>query len=237
MTHPQRAWLASVLLMVCAEVPAADFEYRGSLQYEHYWYLTPPITPVQVDRNDAVSLQFAGAWTINDRVSVGVQPYLRRDFDEPERNTARMNELWVQYATPEWDVRVGPQLTTWGTLESINRVDIFNARDYEQDVLDPAKIGTPAARLRLRSENSDLSLWYIPYFIPSQFPKQYAYYSISGGLPYSAAPSHAANQFAVRWFRAGGGFDVGLSYVAAIERTPLFAFDPAIGGIAATTYR
>jgi hypothetical protein len=236
MTKRSRAWLAAAMLVLGGECGAADFEHRGWIQYEHYWYPSPQPNPVALDRNDAVALRLEGKWTVNERTSLGVQPFVRHDFRDPDRNASRFDELWVQYATPEWDVRLGPQLATWGSMESVSRVDVFNARDYQEDVVDPARIGTPAARLRLRRENSDLSVWYIPYYIPSEFPGQRSFYSVSGELPYTAARSRWENQWAARWFSAGGGFDIGLSYFRGVERTPLFSFDPGSGSVVATPY-
>lgn len=170
--------------------------------------------------------------------SYGIRGYLREDLHNDDRDDARFDEAWVQYAADNWDVRVGNQLITWGSVESVSSLDIINPRDYEEDIVEPAKVGTPATRLRWRFSSSDLSLYWLPYYQPSLFAGPHSYYSISGGLPQDYPDNHwEQDQWAARYFYSGGGFDFGVSYFSGLERNAAFRLDSERGVLEGETFR
>jgi hypothetical protein len=229
------ALLSSVAL---AQPAVAQWTYRGYGEYEALQFLTHPPSPVQVGENHAVKLRLEAHYPLAETLSFGVQPFLRKDFNDEDRDEARLDELWLGYTGTDWDLRVGYQLFSWGSLESVRRIDVLNPLDYQEDILEPPTMGIPALRLLRLWENSDLSFYYQPYYIPSLFPGQHSIYSVSDGLPVEQADSEFSPQYALRYFYSGSGFDLALSYFHGTERNPLFALDlSGTPRVTATTYR
>jgi hypothetical protein len=157
---------------------------------------------------------------------------------EEDRDTFRLDELWAQYATPRWDLRVGNQIHTWGSMETLQVIDVLNPRDYESHILTPDKIGQPTVRARWLSGNSSLTGYYLPYFIPPAYPGQESPYSVGGTVfRRDDADPELENQFAVRYFYGGSGLDVGLSAFSGLERESRFEADLATGLVTSRSYR
>ncbi len=195
------------------------------------------VNPLQERQN----LAFKGVLEASlkrDAWSGAIRAFLREDVRDDDRDAHRLDEAWVQYATPQWDVRAGNQLVTWGSVESVSPLDVVNPRDYEEDIVEPAKIGLAMVRARRRFEGSDLSLYWLPQYKPSQYAGPHSYYSISGGGPelYPAKGWDPA-QWAARYFKSGDGLDVGVSFLRAIERNPSFAPDFTTGQLVGSTYK
>ncbi|MEQ1527976.1 MAG: hypothetical protein ABL925_01570 [Methylococcales bacterium] len=208
----------------------------GSFDYETYQYPTTDMFPGQVSQNHALRLQFRQETDLGNRWRAGFKPFIRYDFNDQGQNTLRLDEGWLEYAGENWDVRVGNQIFSWGQMESVSRIDVLNPKDFRDDIVDSAKVGVPSVRLRWMFENSDLSFYALPYYMPSKFPQRYNFYSISSGWPIDNADDTFEAQGAVRYFHAGDGYDFALSYTNLIEPTPIYQFTRA-GRVVATPYR
>lgn len=230
-----RACIGIAASLACLGAAAGELSVRGNVALEAARYPayrgTAP-DPVENPQQERSNLAFKGqldlAYTASDKVSYGLRAFGRRDAANDQRDTLRLDEAWAQYAAERWDLRVGNQVVTWGSVESVSPLDIVNPRDYEEDLVDPRKIGVPAARARWRFGSGDFSVFWLPYYKPSIVPGQKSYYSLGGGLRQQDPDSRwDASQFAARWFHSGSGYDVGVSYVHGRERDPSFEFDPA----------
>lgn len=233
-----RAWIGGTLgCLSTAATFAQDFSYRGFVEYETYQYPTAQPNPTQVTENHAFQLRLEGTYRLSESWRIGFQPFFRVDLNDHDRDNARADELWIEYQSPDWDLRMGNQLFTWGGMESVSPVDVINPRDYYEDIIDPEKIGVPAVRFRWLGDNQDLSAYYLPYFEPSMFPEQHSFYSVGGGLPSDVPDPRFANQWALRYFYGGEGFDLALSYFHGFEPTPLFDLSPEGDAVVGTVFR
>jgi hypothetical protein len=170
--------------------------------------------------------------------SVGARLFWRDDVRDDQRDDARVDELWLQYSSEHWDARVGNQIVTWGSVESFSPVDGINPRDYVEDVIEPAKIGIPAVRIRRRFERSDLSVYWLPRYQPAQYPGAAAYTSFTGGISQDAPDARwERDEFAARYFYSGDGFDIGVSYFSGYDREPNYRFDSARAAVVGRAYR
>lgn len=212
-------------------------DISGSLDYETYQYPKTPLFPGQIEQNHALRLQFRMENNLGGSWRAGFQPFVRYDFVDDRQNTIRLDEGWVEYGREDWDLRVGNQVFSWGQMESVNLIDGLNARDYRDDIVEPTKIGVPTVRFRWKFDDSDLSFYALPYYMPSMFPGRYNFYSLSGGAPIDNAKEKFEAQGAVRYFHAGDGYDLALSYMNLIEHTPIYDFDYVNGKLFATPYR
>lgn len=241
--------LAASLIAVAAaqaqaetEAEAEQINLRGHVGFEAASY--PRFlgeggarNPTQADSNLALRAQVEASYAANPHTSFALRGFLRQDADNAQRNAARWDEAWVQYAAPQWDVRVGNQWVTWGSVESVSALDIVNPRDYEEDMVEPRKIGLLMGRFRWRLPSSDLSVYWLPRYEPTHFAGSQSYFSLAGGLPQvNPASRHDASQWAARYFRSVDSLDIGVSYFSGLERNPAFEFDPAQGAMVGRTY-
>ncbi len=232
-----------VAALAWASAAQAEWSWKGfagleGARYPKYVGVDGVVNPRQERDNLAFKGQLEIGYTTESNWSVGVRAFVREDKYNDDRDATRFDEAWIQYATDDWDLRVGNQLVTWGSVESVSHLDIVNARDYEEDIVEPMKIGQTAARMRWRFDSSDLALYWLPYYEPSQFAGRRSYYSIGGGIPEDYPDSGwKSDQWALRYFQSGDGFDWGLSYFNGFERNASFDFDPERGELVGETYR
>ncbi len=217
---------------------AETLEYRGFVELENNRYPVLAANPRQVDQELAFKLQWDASYKTDASMAYGVRAFIRQDAYSKDRDAARFDELWGQYATPQWDVRIGNQLVTWGSVESISPLDIINPRDYQEDMFEPLKIGIPMIRARERLDEGEFSMYWLPYFKVSQLPGQESYYSISGGLPTQYPPSGwRGDQWAARYFHTGSGLDFGISYFRGFERNARFNISQGGDALIGSAYR
>lgn len=205
--------------------------YRGFAAAEYAVLPRHADNPVQAERQGAVKLQAEASMKFSEQLSAAARGYVREDRRNDDRDATRFDELWAQYATPNWDLRVGTQIVTWGSVESVSPLDVINPRDYEEDIVEPIKIGQPMMRFRYKRGGDDLSAYWLPYYEPSRFTGPHSFYSISGGLPVQfPANDWKPEQWALRLFHPGEGFDIGLSWLHGLERNADFDFVPDASG-------
>ena len=236
--------LAAAGSLAAAPAEADGLNVRGNVGFEYLRFpqyvgagSDPSSNPVQASENLAARLQIDASYAANERVSFALRGFAREDKRDHDRTALRLDEAWGQYAAPNWDLRVGNQLVTWGSVESVSPLDIVNPRDYEEDLVEPRKIGTFMGRFRWRFSSSDLSVYWLPKYEPSIFAGPHSYYSISAGLPqYYPDKRWDGSQWAVRYFKSGDGYDLGVSYFSGLERNGTFQFDPSQFALVGTTY-
>jgi len=238
MSRAVRIAVAAAVVFMPMTARADEPAWRGFIEMEASSFPRSSVNPSAATLEQAVKFRPEVLWKANERWSFGMHGFARQDSRNAERDTARFDELWVQYAERAWDVRVGEQVITWGSVESFSPLDVVNPRDNLEDVVEPAKIGTPAARLRLRSDDDDLSFYWLPVYQPARYPGTHSYYGSTGAVP-AAGPSGgwAGNQAAARWFHSGDGYDVGLSVLDAFERNPKYDYDATSQAFAGRRYR
>ena len=207
-------------------------QFIGNMDGQHY------TNPIQVEKSGAGKLQLETGYSPQDSaLSFNSRLYVRYDTENSDRNDERFDELWVHYSLSEWDFRAGTQLITWGSVESVSPLDVINPRDYEEDIVEPIKIGTPAVRARRRFSSSELTFFWLPYYQPTRYVGPQSYYAISGGVPndYPESRWHG-DQYAARYFFNGDGYDIGISYLDAYERNAGFEPDETATRLIGETY-
>jgi hypothetical protein len=235
--------------LVCAAPAWADdaLSIRGDIGVE---YIDSPefvgidavgnrfSNPEQIARSTALKATVDLSRSFGESFSVGARFFAREDMRDDQRDDVRADELWLQYATEHWDVRAGNQIVTWGSVESFSPVDSVNPRDYVEDVVEPGKIGVPAVRVRRRFERGDLTAYWLPRYQPAQYPGTASFASFTGGIEQNAPEARwERDEFALRYFHSGDGFDIGVSYFSGYDREPSYVFDTASGTFEGRAYR
>jgi hypothetical protein len=232
-------WIAiciSVALARSAAEAAVTTSSRGFAAAEYSYLPGNAGNGQQIEEQFGAKLQWEGSARFSESWQVAARAFVRQDASRSNLDAARLDELWIEYSRPSWDVRLGNQLVTWGSVESLSPLDTVNPRDFAEDILEPTKIGVPALRVRGKFGGDDLSVYWLPYYQSAVLPDRNSRYSFSGGLPI-VEPRDRWNpsQWAARYFHTGDGFDVGVSWVHALERTPAFELAPGADALVGTS--
>ena len=233
-------WCVLALAALLLPAPASaqwNCTYKGTLGQEVRLF-DEPTNVGQVQSNLGVLADVEGSCTVGERWTLGGRVYGRNDFKESNRSAVRADELWVQYAAPHFDVRIGNQVFTWGSMEVFGITDILNSRDFLDHIVTPRKIGQPAVRARFLAGNGNLTAYYLPYFVPPAYPGQESPYSVGGTVfERNDATARYSGQYALRYFYGGNGFDIGVSAYSGLERDAIFEADLSRFEISNWNYR
>ena len=159
------------------------------------------------------------ALTFSDVFQIVAAPRLRLGITDPEYNIFSLDDGYAEYVSETFELRVGYQTFFWGTVESVNIVDILNQRDFVGDFLDPDKLGEPAVRARFLLGEHRFDLYLFSYFTPAPLPGKVNRFSFFDGARdisddplYTSGAERLRQQLAVRWDQTIGSADMGLSY-------------------------
>jgi hypothetical protein len=161
--------------------------------------------------------------------SFSFKPFYRWDDRDDYRTHFDIREMvWhSSRGGPEqpWDLRVGVDKVFWGVAESHHLVDIVNQTDVVEDPKMEQKMGQPMVRATVSRDWGTLDMFLLPYFRERTFAGPEG--RLRGPTSLDRAPvafesgmgqSHV--DYAVRWNKGFGKFDVGLSYFRGTNRDP-----------------
>lgn len=166
----------------------------------------------------------------NDAWQAVIAPRFRFGISDPEFNLISLDDVYGEYIADQFELRVGYQTFFWGTVESVNIVDILNQKDFVIDFFDPKtnKLGEPAIRARLILGENRFDLYHFSYFTPAELPGKVNRFNffdgrldISDDPLYTSGAGRLRQQFALRWDRTIGSADIGLAYFNGYEKFPV----------------
>lgn len=223
--------------LLLSRVSFGEFEYNGSASYEAKKVFGSEVFPGHITTNNTMRMELEAKYQPSDEYVVYMNSFGRYDANDEDRNDFRFDELWLQKLGYNWDVKIGNQIVTWGSMESVSRVDVINPRDYRDDFLDPRKIGVPAMQFRWLGEVSTISAYYLPIYSASQYPGEKATYSPSQGGAIKNPETENANQYALRYFYVGDSADFAISYFNGYERDLYYSYIPASNIMQGNTFK
>ncbi len=161
------------------------------------------------------------------------EPFLRLDQYDAERSHLDIRELHWQRNGADWDLTLGISSVFWGVTESQHLVDIINQTDSVENIDGEDKLGQPMLRLRLLRDWGTLEAYLLPGFRERTFAGRKGRLSgfrvLSDDAVYESAAEQRHTDFALRWSKALGDWDLGLAYFQGTAREPRYlvrAFDP-----------
>ncbi len=163
-------------------------------------------------------------WEKRDQ-SITFHPFLRLDLQDPERTHADIREFYWQKAADKWELRLGLRKVFWGVTESQHLVDIINQTDLVEDPDGEDKLGQPMLNLALIGNWGTLDLFLLAGFRERTFPGDHG--RLRPPLPvdtdhpeYESGAEEYHLDWAVRWSRSIGDWDIGLSHFSGTSREP-----------------
>ncbi len=170
--------------------------------------------------------EYYHAWNDADS-SITVRPFLRIDQHDPERTHFDIRELFWEKAAEKWELRLGIRKVYWGVTESLHLVDIINQTDLIENSDGEEKLGQPMVNLALIGKYGTLDLFMLPGFRERTFAGRRG--RLRPPIPvetddaeYESGAEEWHVDWALRWSKSLGPWDIGLSHFYGTSREPRF---------------
>lgn len=201
-----------------------DADYSLQLQQRYY---PQQGEPTQAQHYSSVAFNADWYWQSADRRQhLALQPYLRWDQRDSERNLLDLRQAYWQYVGDGFDIKAGVDIVFWGVTESQHLVDVINQTDAVAHIDGETKLGQPMLNWNLHGRGGSLALYLLPYFRERSFAGPDG--RLRPPLPvdqhnpqYESAQAERNLDFALRWSQRFNALELGLSYFAGNNREPL----------------
>ena len=210
-----------LLCAIAAVAPgsSAQWDISGSAELEVRVF---PENPAYSDQRNAtfspsgaIQPEFVYEWNDGGE-RLTFEPYLRIDAHDDERSHFDIREGSYLHLADTWDATIGISRVFWGVTESVHLVDIVNQTDGVEDIDSEDKLGQPMLNLNWYHRSGDYSFFVLPGFRARTFPGDDA--RRRGPFPidvhrvtYDSGAEKEHVDFAFRWFRTFGDWDVAVS--------------------------
>ncbi len=235
------AGAALVALALCAAAtPAEEDRERGEwassgeLALELRWFPDSPAFADQFDgAQPSATLEPELRWrSANGRHRLELAAFGRYDGRDAERTHGDLRAAAYRYVGDGFELLAGVSRVFWGVAESRHLVDVVNQTDAVEDVDEEDKLGQPMLQLAVERAWGRLELFALPGFRERTFPGR-------AGRPrpplpvdverprYESGAGDRRVDWAARWSRVAGGWDLGAHLFHGTGREP--SFEPATG--------
>ncbi len=212
--------------LAIADTPPLLAQWRAELSLGGQAFANHASVPDVAAQEAALTL--AGSWRRTwdqGRQSLIVAPFVRWD-PTGERTRVDFTDLSWAYLWDRWEIQLGVGERFWGVTESLHLVDVINQREPTVGAQRYVKLGQPLAAVATRQRWGSLEVIVMPVFRERSFAGR-------AGLLWAAAPvadgraglearGNWPPEGAVRWSRAVGAVDVGVSGFLGTNREPRF---------------
>lgn len=228
--RPVKSILVSTLLsLLSAGVSAGEWDLGAEVGGELRTFFEEAPRPEQFDTLQP-SLLLTGdvRYTFdNRRHKIVFVPYARLDAQDQERTHFDLREAYYRYAGREVEVLVGVAKVFWGVTESRHLVDIVNQTDAVEDIDEEDKLGQPMVKLTLLKSWGQLDLFVLPYFRERPFPGRdgrlrFGLVIDTDQARYEDGDRQWNTDFAVRYSKVIGDWDIGVTGFSGNSREPVF---------------
>jgi len=217
-------WWLVLAFVIGATAQAA--EWSGYIAGETRLFPSPPRDDTQHEENLSLSFQaeFYHEWE-ERRESVLFVPFLRLDQHDAERTHADVRELYWQKSAEEWELRLGIRKVYWGVTESQHLVDIINQTDMVENLDAEDKLGQLMLNYAWVQDWGTLDFFLLPGCrerpMPGREGRLRAPYPIEfDDAEYESGAAEWHTDWAIRWSRFIGQWDLGLSHFSGTSREP-----------------
>ena len=225
-----RKLLCTALLLTALTAHAG--EWRGRVAGELLGFLEDPASPAQYNSYQALAVEpeYFNQWNGRDDLFT-FKPYLLLDSHDSRRTHGDIREFSWLHAARDWETNIGISKVFWGVTEAEHLVDIINQSDLVVDEDGEDKLGQPMAKLSLIRDWGVVDLFVLPGFRARTFPgtrgRPRFEIPISDDPLYESGRKNRHMDFAVRYSRSIGPFDIGLAHFTGTSREPRFVVLPA----------
>lgn len=207
----------------------ARFKWSGKTGLEYRYFHDHGLDRgMDYHNNVSFSLEpeLAYSWKWHQsRQQIAFKPFWRYDQNDSRRTHFDVRELVWRGNWGPVTVHAGIDKVFWGVTESQHTIDIINQTDLIENSDTEDKLGQPMLHLDYSSMKwGTLSLFYLPVSRSRTFPGKQGRLRpplpITVSSEYRGSASHTHQDFAVRWARTFGYWDVGMVYFRGVTRRP-----------------
>ena len=222
------------LSVYLASVPFARAgEWSGQVGAEYRRFIYEPLFPEQHQNYFSLFAQpeYRHRWD-NDKQGIVFVPFARLAQYDEQRTHADIRELAWFKAGEGYEWRAGIRKVFWGVTESQHLVDIINQTDLVENLDGEEKLGQPMLNLAVIRPWGSLDFFVLTGSRERTFPGREG--RLRAGLPvdteqavYESNRGRRRLDYAARWHKSLGSWEIGLSHFAGTAREPRLL--PGIG--------
>jgi hypothetical protein len=203
-------------------------ELSGQLNLEHRQFFSDGLQGQDKGQSSLV-LQPELFWEIGEQSQFTFTPFYRLDSLDDERSHGDIREaLYLNY-WDDYELRAGIGKVFWGVTESAHLVDVVNQTDAIEAVDGEDKLGQPMLHFTSIKEWGTLDAMVLPYFRERTFAgsdgRLRPTIAVSDDALYESSREQNHLDFAARYSKMIGDWDVGVSYFQGTDRDPYYRFD------------
>ena len=216
-----------ILLLVIFFAPSSSpsHELSGFIAAEGRFFNSGPLLSGQQYNNGALVISPEYYHELAGGSSATVLPFLRIDTSNDNRTLVDIRELNFLWLNDGWELTVGVSRVFWGATEFVHLVDIINQTDLAGAIDGEEKLGQPMARLSVFRDWGTFDFFVLSLFRERIFPgnrdrlrPQLMVDMESAGYESDKKSRHV--DFALRFSRTAGNFDIGIYHFTGTSREP-----------------
>ena len=151
--------------------------------------------------------------------------FYRWDQHDNERTRGDIRELRWHRVEQSWELSVGIDVVFWGVTETVHLVNIINQQDFVENIDGEDLLGQPMIQLDVVRDWGTLGVFILPYFRERTFPgvngRPGSGLAIDTETPvYESGAKQRHTDFALRWSRSVGNWDMGAAFFRGTSREP-----------------
>ncbi|NNE10360.1 MAG: hypothetical protein HKN20_17500 [Gemmatimonadetes bacterium] len=227
-----------VACVACVVFPpraqAGDFSGSGSVELEAHVFASEPLDDAQHRQYYAVATESEWYWSAGSHTLL-FAPFGRYDVEDDERTHFDIRELYWEYYSDWWEMRLGINRVFWGVTESVHLVDVVNQTDFVENFDGEDKLGQPMLYVSMYRDWGTLDLFGLAGFRERTFPGEEGRLRTSPPVDdddaiYESPGRDERVDLAARFSRTFGDWDAAVSHFSGTSRDPRFVFDPGTAG-------
>ena len=201
-------------------------EWSGQAGVEYQGFVYEPLLPEQHRHYFSLYAQpeYRHTWD-NSKQGVAFVPFARLSQYDEQRTHADIRELAWFKAGEGYEWRAGVRKVFWGVTESQHLVDIINQTDLVENLDGEEKLGQPMLNLALIRAWGTVDLFVLTGARERTFPGREG--RLRSALPvdteqavYESNRGRRRLDYAVRWHKSLGSWEMGLAHFAGTAREP-----------------
>lgn len=203
-------------------------ELSGQLNLEHRQFFSDGLQGQDKGQSSLV-LQPELFWEVGEQSQFTFTPFYRLDSLDDERSHGDIREALYLTYWDDYELRAGIGKVFWGVTESAHLVDVVNQTDAIEAVDGEDKLGQPMLHFTSIKEWGTLDAMVLPYFRERTFSgsdgRLRPTIAVSEDALYESSREQNHLDFAARYSKMSGDWDVGVSYFQGTDRDPYYRFD------------
>lgn len=228
--------LFSCLCATLAALPTSALEYgdvqlSGDVSGQYRHFVEDGDRPGLSDHSTSLATELEFYHPIADsNDSLTFTPFYRWDQHDKDRTHGDIRELNWQKVTRDWELTIGISRVFWGVTETVHVVNIINQLDLAESPDEEDLLGQAMINLTLVRDWGSLDLFVLPYFRERIFPGPNGRPGTNPAISnskaiYDSGAEQWHTDFAARWSRSAGNWDMGVYQFYGTSREP--RVDPA----------